>query len=115
MAKYVLKHKEVKRTVLGFAIVCVYANPDRILEKPHKIVHFAECEDEIDMIPEEIDAVVVECKLDGKYTYKVNRNFVTDKICRFCPTTEDGKFVRGLSPEEQVARMINSGILIKVE
>lgn len=113
--KYILKHKEVKRTVFGFAVVCMYVNPNCILEKPHKIVHFAECEDEIDMIPEEIDAVVVECKLNGKYTYKVNRNFVTDRIYKFCPTTEDGSFVQGLSPEEQVARMINNGILIKVE
>lgn len=113
--KYVLKHKEVKRTVFGFAVVCMYVNPNCVLEKPHKIVHFAECEDEIDMIPEEIDAVVVECKLDGKYTYKVNRNFVTDRIYKFCPTTEDGKFVERFSPEEQIARMINGGILIKVE
>lgn len=121
--KYVLRHKEVKHIYLRgeskAVVTCIYANPQNPFEEPHKIVKFLDRQEDIDAIPETIDAIVMTVKLDGEYRYKSNKNRVINKINRLCILAKSDNnelvFVPGFSPKEQAARLIHSGILIKVE
>lgn len=113
--KYTLVSLEFKRK----GIVGYYkADPNNPQEKPFRMVGCPEREclrlllegnpsllRQVSMIQQTIDAEVVEYKLDGVYEYPNGRQ--TDTITTFCPKAENGLYVRGHSPQEQIARKLN--------
>lgn len=112
--KYTLVSLEFKtRGVVGY----YKANPNDPWEEPRLIVVSPEQEclrlllqgnpsllRQVSLIPQTIDAEVVEYKLDGVYEYPNGRR--TNAVTLFCRKAENGLYVRGCSPQEQIARKL---------
>lgn len=107
MAKFTLVAAHATRKPHQGLMVKAYykQNPENPLEIPYSVVVFNKWPSV------EVEAEVVEHKLNGVYEYPNGKR--TNTILAFCPKTQDGKYYDGYSPQQIIAKRLE--VLTKVE
>lgn len=105
--KYTLISANATRNPHNGLMVTAYykQDPSNPLEVPQRLVVFNRWPNV------EIEADVVEYKLNGVYKYPNGKR--TSSVVAFSPKTKDGNYLMGYSPEEIIAKRLN--VLVKVE
>lgn len=106
-AKFTLVSAQTTRSLhQGLVVNAFYRqDPENSLELTYKITLFNRWP------PIKLNADLVDYPLNGIYEYPNGRRI--DCLHLFCPKTQDGLFLEGFSPAEQVARKLQ--VLSKVE